>query len=59
MTKSKALSRAEVEEFLINEAALLDDWRLPSGGSCLRRIAAIWCPTWAGILMRRRTPRSI
>jgi p-cumate 2,3-dioxygenase beta subunit len=29
MTKSKALSRAEVEEFLINEAALLDDWRLP------------------------------
>ena len=29
MTKSKALSRAEVEEFLINEATLLDDWRLP------------------------------
>ena len=27
--RSKALTRAEVEEFLINEAALLDDWRLP------------------------------
>ena len=29
MAKSKALTRAKVEEFLINEATLLDDWRLP------------------------------
>ena len=29
MAKPATLTRTEVEEFLINEAALLDDWRLP------------------------------
>ncbi len=48
MDELKALTRADIEEFLINEAALLDDWRLPEW----RRLFAPGCrylvPNMAG-----------
>jgi p-cumate 2,3-dioxygenase beta subunit len=48
MDELKALTRADIEEFLINEAALLDDWQLPEW----RRLFAPGCrylvPNMAG-----------
>ena len=48
MEKSEALTRTEVEEFLINEAALLDDWRLPEWRQLFAPDCRYLVPSMAG-----------